>query len=154
VYSYRVTRIAHLALCGAAIVLSTVSVSAASDPKTEVVACVSGEMAAFSNADRAAFVASYVDVPSILDDVAPYAWNDAGGWFDAVRPLFQIVTMTPGAPTEVLVDGRHAFVLLPFKIEGNGVKGKHFQASGYWSGALVQSNGPWRIASAAITLTQ
>jgi len=141
-------------LGAAAVFVLPMSGIAGGDSKKAVVDRVFGEMAAFSTADRAAFVASYVEDPTILDDVAPFAWSDAGRWYDAVRPLFRDVTMTPGPPGETLVDGRHAFVTVPFSINGHGAKGEAFKASGYWTGALVQVTNSWRIANAAITITK
>ncbi len=133
---------------------STAAAIAQDDPKNAVVKRITVEMDAFSRGDRAAFVASYVVGPRIVDDVAPYAWNDAGGWYDAVRPLFRDVTMAPGSPLEVLVDASHAFIALPFTIVGHGRKGSVFKASGYWTGALVQNSGVWRITNATITISE
>lgn len=130
------------------------AVLAGGDAETPVVYQVSAEMAAFSSANRAAFVASYIDTPTILDDVAPFVWSNAGRWYDTVRPLFADVAMTPGSPLEVLVKGNRAFVAIPFTINGHGSKGKAFRASGYWTGALVQVEGGWRIANAAITISK
>ena len=139
----------------AAAVLTSPIASIAGDSEKAVADCVSHEMAAFSSNDREAFVSTYTDAPTIVDDVKPFAWSNAGGWFDAVRPRFRQVTMTPSAPLEVLIDGNHAFIAVPFTIVGVSGKGAHFKAGGYWTGALVLTGGhSWRIASAAITLTE
>jgi hypothetical protein len=143
------------AILATAILVLPISSMASDDPKKAVVECVSSEMSAFSGNDRATFVDTYVDSPSILDDVAPFTWSNAGSWFDTVRPLFREVTMKPGKPLEVLIDSNRAFIALPFTIIGEGAGGKPFKGSGYWSGELVSIAGSsWRIASAAITLTE
>jgi hypothetical protein len=139
---------------GAALTLLPLSGIAAGDSKAAIIDRVSAAMAALSSGDRATFVASYTDAPSILDDVAPYGWHNAGSWFDKVRPLFRTLTMTAGPPLEVLVDGHSAFIAVSITVDGETAKGKPFKARGYWTGTLVLMSGSWRVANAALTITE
>jgi hypothetical protein len=152
--NYDTTTPAKLIAISAVLTLLPIAGIAAGDSKAAVIDRVSMAMAAFSSGKRTTFVASYTDAPSILDDVAPYGWHNAGAWFDRVRPLFRNLTMRAGTPLEVLVDRDSAFIAVPMTIDGETAKGKALKGRGYWTGTLVLTSGVWRVANAAITITE
>ena len=139
----------------AVLAASLSAIPAVASDKTDVMAAVNNEVAAFNKGDKSVWAAGCADQTSIIDNFAPYRWEGTGtcsAWWDAYEANGKKNGLTGGGLKVVKVrhadiTGNSAYVVLTANFSFQD-KGKPAAENGSsLTFVLNKTAQGWRIAS-------
>ena len=132
--------------------LATVATTSAHARDAAVEAPITKFVTAFNKGDVATAQTTMADSLTITDEVAPFTWSGAdafGKWgadyeVDAKAKGISEPSVTIGTPTRELVEGDHAYVIVPatYRFKQKGVKMAEVAQMTF---SLARGAGGWKI---------
>jgi hypothetical protein len=125
-----------------------------SDPAVDMLSEIRAFINEVNGGNGSGALARLTNDVCIVEDLAPFCWTgaDAGGqWLAAMSANAQrlgvtSITMTPGEPRRIEVDGEHGYCIIPGRV---GLEGPEtaLHEDGLITFALRRERGEWRISA-------